>query len=108
MKIFLSIIIFSLILSTSLEAQKKSSKINSKPKSKKALVDTSKVSVKNIDTCSNPNNKDCKKMNGDGKCRMKDQFIDKDGDGINDNRCSGMGFGCGKGKGNCYGKKKIK
>ena len=40
---------------------------------------------------------------------MKDVFIDKDGDGINDNRCNGMGFGKKLRKGKCLkGKKKSK
>ena len=66
------------------------------------------IFVNNTDTCANRINDTCRKMNASGKCRMKDKFIDKDGDGINDNRCSGMGLGCGKGKGkgNCFGKKK--
>ena len=45
-------------------------------------------------------------LNAKGECRMKDKFIDADGDGINDNRCNGMGLGLkkGQGKGKCCGK----
>jgi len=39
-----------------------------------------------------------------GKCDSNDVFIDKDGDGINDNRVKGMGLG----KRKCLGKGKCK
>lgn len=38
--------------------------------------------------------------------RLNDQFIDADGDGINDNRCRGMGLGPCKGRGQKRGGKK--
>ncbi len=40
-----------------------------------------------------------KKMRN-GRCGRNDKFVDKDGDGINDNRCKGSGF--------CRQKKKKK
>ena len=41
-----------------------------------------------------------------GRAWNRDRFIDKDGDGINDNCCQGLGWGCGK----CsnYGGKRTK
>lgn len=39
------------------------------------------------------------------KNRMKNHFIDKDGDGINDNRCNGFGVGKSKQQGRKRGKK---
>lgn len=36
---------------------------------------------------------------GDNKRRMRNKFIDQDGDGINDNRCNGLGPNQGKGMG---------
>lgn len=43
----------------------------------------------------------CRQGKGKGCCRMKDRFIDKDNDGINDNRCNGIGFGKQHKKGKC-------
>jgi hypothetical protein len=37
-------------------------------------------------------NDNCMSEMGKGKAKGKDCFIDKDGDGINDNRCQGSGF----------------
>ncbi|MBX3042616.1 MAG: hypothetical protein KIT33_00830 [Candidatus Kapabacteria bacterium] len=37
--------------------------------------------------------------------KRNEHFIDKDGDGINDNRCNGFGMQRGKGKGKRSGKK---
>ncbi|MBM2814796.1 MAG: hypothetical protein HW421_1558 [Ignavibacteria bacterium] len=44
----------------------------------------------------------------DGKqpCRMRDKFIDNDSDGINDERCMGLGLGNKHRKGKCCEKKK--
>ena len=55
------------------------------------------------DSCINPAGCGGKGM---GFCRMKDKFIDKDSDGINDNRCRGIGLGKQMNKGKFCKKKK--
>jgi hypothetical protein len=53
-----------------------------------------------------PKSKDsCKYFGAKGKCRMKDTFIDKDNDGMNDNRCNRMGWSQKKKMGKCCRKK---
>ena len=79
-----------------------------------AQSDTSRVkTVRLKDSCQAGSRcgGNCPKMRRDGKVRHgkqmktnkgKDTFIDKNGDGINDNRCSGMGLT------NCPNAKKVK
>lgn len=55
-------------------------------------VDTLKATKSLINSDSTTNNKDNKR-------RMRNKFIDQDGDGINDNRCNGLGPNNGKGMG---------
>jgi hypothetical protein len=101
------IIIFAFILFTnfSIEAQQSKKKSNSKKKAHKTLIDTTKRNISCSDSCINKYKDSCNYQKKNGQCRMKDTFIDKDGDGINDNRCNGMGLGCQKRKRNCGGKK---
>lgn len=65
----------------------------------KASKDTASVAGKSLKKSGKGNfidldgdgiNDNC--MQGKGKNKGKDCFIDKDGDGINDNRCQGSGF----------------
>jgi phosphorylcholine metabolism protein LicD len=105
MKSIVIIYLFILISSVSIDAQQINKKINSKNKATKLLVDSSKKSLISLDTCINNSKDSCKFKKNKGQCRMKDTFIDKDGDGINDNRCNGMGLGCKKRNRNCGGKK---
>jgi hypothetical protein len=103
MKNIVIILVFILISSLSIEAQQ--IKKNSNSKAKKVLVDSTKKSLISSDSSCNKMKNSCNKQNGNGQCRMKDKFIDNDSDGINDNRCKGMGIGCQKRKRNCGGKK---
>lgn len=105
MKTLLIIIVLILLSNFSIEAQQSKKYANSKNKANKSLVDTTKNSTTNLDSCNIVNKDSCINPNSKDKCRMKDNFIDKDGDGINDNRCNGMGFGRQKRMGNC-GKRK--
>lgn len=59
------------------------------------------------DSLCKQNGKNCDK-NGKQKKenRKSDRFIDSDKDGLNDNRCKGMGFGGKKRAGKCCGKNK--
>lgn len=67
------------------KAKGKSTVVNDKSKEKKAVVVQDKCKVKAKKSCSNSCSKD--------SCKTKcGKFVDKDGDGINDNRCSGMGI----------------
>lgn len=62
----------------------------------------SKVEFENIDSLKSPKtiiNADSSTNQGNNKRRMRNKFIDQDGDGINDNRCNGLGPNCGKGMG---------
>jgi hypothetical protein len=105
MKNIIIIVAIMLFLHLSIEAQQINNKSNAKTKASKLLADTSKKSLTSIDTCINKCKDSCKFKKNKGQCRMKDTFIDKDGDGLNDNRCNGMGLGCQKRKRNCGGKK---
>ena len=105
MKCIVIIFLFILISSFSIDAQQIKNKTNTKTKATKLLADTSKKSLISIDTCNNKCKDSCKFKKNKGQCRMKDTFIDKDGDGLNDNRCNGMGLGCKKRNRNCGGKR---
>ncbi len=104
------IILFGLLLVMiiSIDAQtaKKSKNSLKKTDVVKLSSDSSQSLAISNDSCSN--NDSCRgKQWGkrNGMCRMKDTFIDKDGDGINDNRCKGMGLGWKKKNQNCKVKK---
>jgi hypothetical protein len=106
MKTYIYIIILMLLLSFNLEAQQNKTKKHYQSRSRisKTIVDSSKIVTKSSD-CKYLKSDSCNMQRNKGQCRMKDQFIDKDGDGINDNRCKGMGLGCKKRNLNCGGKK---
>lgn len=62
----------------------------------------SKVEFENIDSLKSSKstiNSDSTANRGNNKRRMRNKFIDHDGDGINDNRCNGLGPNSGKGMG---------
>lgn len=104
MKRIVIILVIILISSFSIEAQQINKK-NAKVKTKNLFQDSTKVQSTSSDSCCNNKNESCKNQKGNGQCRLKDKFIDKDGDGINDNRRKGMGLGCQKRKRNCGGNK---
>lgn len=105
MKKLIYIILIIFLISDIAYSQNRKS-VKSKTSVKKALVADSTKKCNNGNKCgfskSGGNGKNCKHQ---GQCRMKDTFVDKDGDGINDNRCSGMGLGHKKQKGKCCKKK---
>jgi hypothetical protein len=93
------IIVFGLLLAMviSIDAQTAKKSKNSSKKSDvgKLSSDSSQSLAISNDSC-RKNDDSCRgKQWGkrNGMCRMKDKFIDKDGDGINDNRCKGLGLG---------------
>ncbi len=93
---FIFLIVFLGILSYS-SAQQKQEPQKGKTELKK---DSVQLINKNISNESNTG-PGCPQGKGKGCCRMKDKFIDKDNDGINDNRCKGIGFGKQHKKGKC-------
>ena len=80
-----------------------------KPKTAKKAAKTAVVKDSSAAFCKNDS---CRMMKqnmtgcgqGRGMCRMRDNFVDKDSDGINDNRCMGIGFGKQKRCGKCKAK----
>lgn len=67
------------------KAKGKTTVVNDKSKEKKSVVVQDKCKVKTKKSSTKTCNKD--------SCKTKcGKFIDKDGDSINDNRCSGMGI----------------
>jgi hypothetical protein len=59
-----------------------------------AFADTNSKKNNNFDSSRTINSDSTKMGKNNQKCRMKDKFIDNDGDGINDNRCFEKGSGC--------------
>jgi len=57
------------------------------------------IQVDSLKSGKSGTNSDSTSNKGEGKRRMRDKFIDSDGDGINDNRCNGLGPNAGKGMG---------
>lgn len=65
--------------------------------SKKAIVELEKTD--SLKSAKSIINADSLANQGNNKRRMRNKFIDQDGDGINDNRCNGLGPNQGKGMG---------
>jgi hypothetical protein len=101
MKYLLFILSLSGILSISSIAQTNVNNIVPTKNNDFTYADTTKKQQANKTADKSVKADSCK-----GKCRNNDCFIDNDNDGMNDNRCKGMGSGCKNKYRKCKGKKK--
>ena len=93
--------LFFFLQSTRSQELKKNKPIKAGKAIEQIAQDTTKKKLCPKDSTECKNAEKCQK-----KKRNNDKFIDKDSDGLNDERCKGMGFGGGKKRaGKCCGKK---
>ncbi len=95
------LVLVMLLLVPSANAQKKEKPKKADKEQVKKDKDTTSTDKDQDECCNGVPKRDGKGPHGKGR-KMKDTFIDKDGDGVNDNRCKGMGLS------NCPNKKKCR